>query len=198
VVPLHCDPEPSGIAVWSFLASIACLVALSELLANGSVGTVPASLRAAADELFDLRAAAGASIEDAATRVRAASFVHVVAPLGRLGPALQAAQVLREVPRLPAVAVAAEDWDHAHAYLTVDPGYVAIVSGPTDADAELLRWVVGRDRQLLALGVPLVEGGAGIEFRVDDPLVRLLIECPLMESVALRAWGWSGTSARHD
>jgi hypothetical protein len=173
--------------VWSFLASIAAFIVMSELLAHGAPGEAPASIEAAAGILSELRTASGAAIERTAARLRDASIFHLVAPLARLGPTLQAAQVLREVPRLPVVAVAAEDWDHAHAFLTVDPGYVAMVSGPTEADAELQRWVVGRDRALLALGESPIER-EGIAFRVDDPLVRLLIECPLMETVAHRAW----------
>ena len=187
VVPLGCEPERSGIAVWSFLATIAALSALSELMTGGSTASVAASLRDAAPLLAEMRASQAASIERFAERLREASMVHIVAPMSRLGPALQAAQVLREVPRLNVVAVAAEDWDHSHAYLTVDAGYLAVVSGPTSADAELRRWVVGRGRGLLSLGQPIVEDGPGLTMP-DDPRLRVLVECPLMESIALRAW----------
>ena len=184
-----------GIAVWSFVSMLASLIALTELMAGGSgapaSGAAPASFRSAADLLSLVRASDAVSIDALAGRLRAASFTHLVAPLSRLGPALQAAQVLREVPRLPAVALAAEDWDHAHAYLTVNPGYVALVSGPTEADDELRRWVQGRDRGLLALGQPIAAGGAGLTFDADAR-VRMLAECPLMESVAVRAWALGG------
>lgn len=79
------------------------------------------------------------------------------------------------------------DWDHSHAYLTVDAGYLAVVSGPTSADAELRRWVVGRGRGLLSLGQPIVEDGPALTIP-DDPRLRVLVECPLMETIALRAW----------
>jgi fructoselysine-6-P-deglycase FrlB-like protein len=191
VVPLWCERERSGIAVWSFLAMLASLIAMTELMTGGSSDpsreTAPASFRGAADLLSQVRASGAASIDELAARLTAASIVHLVAPLSRLGPALQAAQVLREVPRLPAVALAAEDWDHAHAYLTVDPGYVAMVSGPTEADAELRRWILGRERGLLALGRPIADGGTGVVFDADAR-VRTLVECPLVESVAVRAW----------
>jgi fructoselysine-6-P-deglycase FrlB-like protein len=188
VVALGCDAEASGIAVWSFLASLVVLDALASSIAGLARVEAAERARRGAERLARIREDGADAIAATADVVRAASVVQLVAPLARLGPGLQAAQVLREVPRLPAVALAAEDWDHAHAYLTVDPGFVGIVSGPTEADDELVRWVVGRGRPLLALGDAPVPDGPGIPYDEPDPSVRTLVECPLVESIALRAW----------
>jgi fructoselysine-6-P-deglycase FrlB-like protein len=187
LVPLGCETEASGIAVWSFLATVAAMAAFAELAAEGTTRSSVAAMRRAADALQAVRADGRAAIAEIATTVRAATVVHVVAPIARLGPALQAAQVLREVPRISAVGLAAEDWDHAHAYLTIDPGFVGLVSAPTDADDALRRWVLGRGRAMVCLGGAVLPGAPRLAFE-EGPLVRLLIECPVVESIALEAW----------
>ncbi len=219
VVPLVEAAETSGVANRTYLATVASLLLLADRLDGGrraapgrgtapgrgpapGRGTAPGrgpgsvAVAAAADALVDVAAGAPSWIPAAADLLDRADHLHVLGDAARLGSAEQAALVLREAPRLPAVAYDAGDWLHVGLY-TVLPGFRAILFSGTPYDAEIARIVAGRGGSLIAIGRPVDGAALTIELpAARDPRVAAMVETAVVDRIAAELWARAdGTAA---
>lgn len=180
VLPLLAGDERAGVACRTYQATLAVL----SLLAGAS----PAALRPAVDALAALHASRAAWLGPAIDRLVHAETLHVVAPASRLGSAEQAALMLREGPRLPAVAWEAGDWAHVAIY-TVLPGARIVLLSGTPYDGSIARTATERGATVIAVGPP-IDGVATVVPLPDgdDPLVRPFVEVSAVELLAAGLW----------
>jgi fructoselysine-6-P-deglycase FrlB-like protein len=186
VLPLLAGEERAGVACRTYQATLAVLSLL------GGAGV--AELRPAADALVRLHASRAAWLGPAVDRLAHAETLHVVAPASRLGSAEQAALMLREGPRLPAVAWEAGDWAHVAIYTVLPGSWVVLLSG-TPYDGSIARAAAERGAAVIAVG-PAVDGAAVVVPLpdADDPLVRPFVEVSAVELLA--AGLWAGATGR--
>ncbi len=192
VVPLAATyVETAGIATMTHRATITALFGLAgegepdDL--RRSLGATPAALRAAID-------GQAAWLDDAARVLDGGRPVHVLGDGYRSGAAEQAALMLREAPRLPAMVFDTGDWLHTGLY-TLHPGDPVLLFAGSAADAEAISTihqrggrvvVVGPERDGADVHVPLPQAAA------EDPVVRAVVEPVVAELVAAELWGRTG------
>jgi fructoselysine-6-P-deglycase FrlB-like protein len=116
---LRAGTEASGIATLTFRATVAALALETGAARREDLATAIAAVRAV---LLGGRAWIG----PAADQLDAASGIDVIAGPGHVGAAEQAALMLREAPRLRAVAYEAAEWLHTGVY-TALPGHALVV-----------------------------------------------------------------------
>ena len=107
-----------------------------------------------------------------------------------LGTVSQAALLLREGPRLPAVAHDAGDWLHTAIYVAL-PGHRVVLYSGTPYDETLVRIVAGRGGQTVVVGSPVV--GAALTIAVPpttpaDTLGGGLVRSVIAELLAAALW----------
>ncbi len=150
VVPLHAGAEASGIASRSYRATLA---ALALLTGAATVDELRPAVEALAETSFEPDAAAEA--------LDGAPSIDVLADGASLGVAEQAALMLREAPRLPAMAYATADWLHTGVYLAL-PGHRVVLLPGSPSDDEVVRTVERRGGAVVRLpshdlGSPIAE-----------------------------------------
>jgi fructoselysine-6-P-deglycase FrlB-like protein len=96
-------------------------------------------------------------LSEAADRLDRAPAIDVLADAPDLPLADQAALMLREAPRLPAVAHETGDWLHTAVYLAL-PGHRALLFSGARADEAVVRTIAGRGGETIVVG-PTVAGG---------------------------------------
>ncbi len=190
VVPLLEAAEAGGVACRTYVATVASLLLLADRSTTGSPGSglVPPAVRlavAAADDLvtrLSLWQMAAADLLDRADQL------HVLGDAARFGSVEQAALVLREGPRLGAVAFDAGDWLHVGMYTAV-PGFRAILFSGTPYDAEIGRVVGERGGQLVAIGRPVDGAALGIGHGASDRMpASALVETLVTDLIAAELW----------
>ena len=95
-----------------------------------------------------------------------APSIDVVGDAADLGTISQAALLLREGPRLPAVAHDAGDWLHTAIYVAL-PGHRVVLYSGTPYDETLVRIVAGRGGQTVVVGSPVVGAALTIAVPAD-------------------------------
>ena len=97
--------------------------------------------------------------------------------------------MLREGPRLPAVACETGDWSHVDVYLTKSTDYRMLLLAGSKWEPELLRWVTERGASVVAIGQEVPEAAVSLRYRGDEnDDVKLLTETLVAELVAQQAW----------
>jgi len=148
-----------------------------------SLAATPAALR----EVIDGQAA---WLEDAVRVLDGGRPVHVLGDGYRAGAVEQAALMLREAPRIPALAFETGDWLHTGLY-TLVPGDPVLLLAGSPADAEAITTihargglvvVVGPERDGADVHVPLPVAAAA------DPVVRAVVEPSVAELLAAELW----------
>ena len=121
VVLLQAEAEESGVACRSFQHTAALLLALEQSLLGGidAAGAVRRAAEASADLLEGCDRWLP-RFRDLAIGPDGTSFV---APARRVSTAQQSALMIRETPRLPAIACETGDWSHVDVYLTKTTDY---------------------------------------------------------------------------
>ena len=170
VLPLHAGAEVSGIATRTFRATIAVLAMLT--------GRTPDSLAPAVADLAVAIEQGGAWLPDMADALDGAAAIDVLADAAILGLADQAALMLREAPRLRAVAHDTGDWLHTAVYLAV-PGHRAVLFPGAAADAEVIATIERRGGTVISM--PSVAADA-------DPFRRTLVDSVGGELLAAELW----------
>ena len=187
VVPLAATyREEAGIATMTYRATVAALLALAGEdvpdPAAASLAAAPGALR----ELLDGRAT---WLDAAASLLDGGRPVHVLGDGLRSGAVEQAALMLREAPRLPAVAFETGDWLHVGLY-TLFPGDPVLLLAGSPADAEVMSTVHDRGGRVVAIGAG--EGEADLRVALpaaaSDPVVRALVEPAAAELLAAELW----------
>ena len=172
VLPLYAGAEGAGIATRTFRATVAVLAMLG--------GRPPASLESTVAELAVALESAEPWVTATADALEGASAIDVLADAGTLGLADQAALMLREAPRLPAVAHDTGDWPHTAVYLAL-PGHRVLLFPGAAADAEVIATVERRGGMVLP--VPQVPAG-----EASDVFRRTIVESVLVELLATELW----------
>ena len=188
VIPMLADVERSGVACRSFQHTLALWLALEARLLGGL--DVPALVDA--DGGGDGRPA-GARGGVAARAVRTCAIgpqgTHFVAPARRLSSAQQAALMLRETPRLPAVGCETGDWSHVDVYLTKTTDYRLVLFAGSRWEPQLLSWVAERGSTLVSIGGEVPGAAQVVRYPGDDDDdVRLLTEVLVAELLAASLW----------
>lgn len=154
VLPLPVEPEASGVAVTSFVATIALLRRLAAALAGATEPPFEAD-SAAAREALESRAA---WLPSGLAALGRAEEVAVLAPWSARGTAEQAALLFREGPRRTATAFETAEWLHTGVY-TALPGSVVLLLAGSPSDDEVERTVAMRGGTVIR-AVPGVTAGA--------------------------------------
>jgi glutamine---fructose-6-phosphate transaminase (isomerizing) len=172
VLPLHAGAEGAGIATRTFRATVAVLAMLG--------GRSPASLTSSVADLAVATESAEPWVTDTADALDGAPAIDVLADAGVLGLADQAALMLREAPRLPAMAHDTGDWLHTAVYLAI-PGHRVLLFPGAAADAEVIATVERRSGMVLS--VPQLSPGAA-----PDVIRRAIVESVTIELLATELW----------
>lgn len=170
VLRLYAGLEGAGIATRTFRATVAVLAMLG--------GQRPASLAPGVADLAVAIESAEPWIAETADAIDGAPAIDVLADASTLGLAEQAALMLREAPRLPAVAHDTGDWLHTGVYLAV-PGHRVLLFPGAAADAEVIATVERRGGMVLQ--VPRTVADA-------DPFRRAIVESVTAELLAAELW----------
>jgi glutamine---fructose-6-phosphate transaminase (isomerizing) len=173
VLPLHAGAEGAGIATRTFRATVAVLAMLA--------GRSPASLVSTVADLAVAMESAEPWMTATADALDGAAAIDVLADAGALGLADQAALMLREAPRLPAVAHDTGDWLHTAVYLAI-PGHRVLLFPGAAADAEVIAAVERRGGMVLS--VPQVPDGDG----TTSVFRRTIVESVTVELLAAELW----------
>jgi fructoselysine-6-P-deglycase FrlB-like protein len=188
VLPLLAGSETAGVATRTYGATLAVLGLAAARL--GGRGPTVDDLRVAVGALRRLHRSRGPVIARAADLLDGAPSIDIVAGTRRPGSAAQGALLLREGPRLPAVAHDATDWSHVAVY-TALPGHRSILFTGSAADADVIRTVARRGGETLAVG-DRVSGAArtiGIPLESDaHPVTRAIVEIAAVELLAAELW----------
>lgn len=188
-VPLAGVDETSGIACQAYRATLAVLLRL------GGPGSQE-QLRCAVDALDELISGHAAWVGGAADVLDGPEEIHVIGSGRRPGLLEQAALMLREAPRIPALPIDTADWLHVGLYTMLPDGRALLLSGSPDDD-EVVSTIAGRGGRTVVVG-PAVEGAAVHvplpDTALEDSIVRSLVEPVAVELIAAELW--ARTSAR--
>lgn len=187
VVPMMADVERSGVACRSFQHTVALWLALEARLLGGF--DVPALVDAAAAATSDLLAREGEWLPGLTESAIGPQGTHFVAPARRLSSAQQAALMLRETPRLPAVGCETGDWSHVDVYLTKTTDYRLVLFAGSRWEPQLRSWVAERGSTLVSIGEEVPGAAQVVRYQGDDiEDVRLLTEVLVAELLAASLW----------
>lgn len=187
VVDMLAGVEEGGVACRSFQHTLALWLDL-EMRLVGSIDA-PATVERSAQASADLLARREQWLPAFSAAAIGPQGTHLVAPVRRLSSAQQGALMLREAPRLPAVACETGDWSHVDVYLTKTTDYRLVLFAGSRWEPELLRWVAERGSTLVAVGGAVDGAEASVRFDSDDDDdVRLLTEVLVPELLAASLW----------
>jgi len=187
VIPMLADVERSGVACRSFQHTLALWLALENRLIGGV--DVPALLDATAVATRDLITREHDWLPQLTEIAIGPQGTHFVAPARRLSSAQQAALMLRETPRLPAVGCETGDWSHVDVYLTKTTDYRLVLFAGSRWEPQLLSWVAERGSTLVSVGGEVPGAHQVIRYEGDDvDDVRLLTEVLVAELLAASLW----------
>ncbi len=151
VVLMQAGPERGGVACRTYQHTLVLLLALEARLTGRPLG-VPALTRAAAEATADLLARRAEWLPELRELLLGPDGTHLAAPAHRLSSAQQGALMLREGPRLPALASETGDWSHVDVYLTKSTDYRLMLFAGSRWEDELLRWCAERGSTVVAVG----------------------------------------------
>jgi len=186
-VSMLAGKEEGGVACRSFAHTLALHLALLETLTGSPAASKTIALAAkAAQDLLDSRDQWLGPLSEI---LLGPDGTTIVAPSRRLANAQQSALMLREGPRLPAIACETGDWSHIDVYLTKTTDYRMLVLPGSAWEAQLLDWCSQRGSTLATAGGELPGTAMTLRYLNDsDDDVRLLTEAIIMESVAAAKW----------
>jgi len=190
-VSLRAGEEVGGVACRSFTHTLALHLMLLDLLTGSSVAA-PA-LRGAIEATTDLLARRDAWLDNVAHHLLGPDGTTFVAPVRRLSSAQQSALMLREGPRLPAIACETGDWSHIDVYLTKTTDYRMLLLPGSAWESQLWEWVRQRGTTVVVAGAEVPDAAMCLRYAQDDvDDVRLLAEPLIASLVAARAWAAQG------
>lgn len=186
-VSMLAEKEEGGVACRSFAHTLGLHLALEQEL-GGDIDA-NAAIAGAAVAVDDLLARREVWLEPMGELLLGPDGTAVVAPARRLASAQQSALMLREGPRLPAIACETGDWSHIDVYLTKTTDYRMLLLPGSQWEAQLLDWCEQRGSTVVSLGGDIPGAAYSLRYRGDDvDAVRLLSEAVACELVAQRAW----------
>lgn len=184
---MHAEPERGGVACRSFQHTIALHLAL---IAQWDPRVDAAGLiRKSAEACADLINTCAEWLPTISQSLLGPDGTAMVAPAHRMSSAQQAALMLREAPRRPAIACETGDWSHVDVYLTKSTDYRMLLFAGSPWEANLLKWTAQRGSTVISIGADLPGATHSLRYQHDDSDdVRLLSEVTVAELVAANAW----------
>ena len=167
VVELAAGDETGGVACRTFQHTGLLLRALEAHL-TGIAEDIAVLARATAHATAELLRTSGDWLPEIATTLASPNGVHLIAPAERLASAQQGALMIREGPRIPAVACETGDWAHVDVYLTKTLDYRAIVFPGSRWDRQALDWLQRRGSTFVAVGADVAGAARTIRYPGDD------------------------------
>ncbi len=186
-VSMLAGKEEGGVACCSFAHTLALHLALLEILTGSPAASKTILLAAqATQDLLDRRDQWLVPLSEI---LLGPDGTTIVAPSRRLANAQQSALMLREGPRLPAIACETGDWSHIDVYLTKTTDYRMLVLPGSAWEVQLLDWCSQRGLTLAVAGGELPATAMTLRYLNDShDDVRLLTEAIIMESIAAAKW----------
>ena len=188
IVLMHAGVEGGGVACRTYLHTLIALLALEQQLTGVDLRLGERIRRSAAAIAFllDRRDGWMAPVLEA---IEGTEGVWMLAPVERLGSALQGALMVREGPRRAADGCETGDWNHVDVYLTKTLDYRALLFTGSRFDADALRWMTERRSHVVAVGGDPPAATASVRYPGDDdPVVALLTEVLVAELLAAQWW----------
>ena len=186
VLPLLAGQETAGIATRTFRATVAVL---GMLVGRWGGGDTAASLRPTIEVLQALIDERAAWLPAVADLIDGASAIDVLGDATDAALVNQAALMLREAPRLPAVAHDTADWLHTGVYLAY-PGHRALLFSGSAADVEVVDTIRQRGGKTIVVGRPVDGAAMTVETQqLDGPMARAVVQSAIAELLALELWG---------
>lgn len=186
-VPMAAHEEEGGVACRSFAHTLGLHLALQQTLTGvgDAAGTIAASVGAMTD-LLTTRNEWSNPLRELLVGPDGTAFV---APARRSSSARQSALMMREGPRLPAIACETGDWSHIDVYLTKTTDYRMLLFVGSPWEEQLLDWCEQRGSTVVALGADVSGARMSVRYRHDDrDDVRLLAEPIVAECIAQLIW----------
>jgi glucosamine--fructose-6-phosphate aminotransferase (isomerizing) len=197
VLPLLAGSERAGVATRTFRATVAVLDLAAHAWSGEGVAVDPIEhLGAAAGAIEQLLHATDEPWTDATDLLDGAPAIDVLADPERLGIAEQAALMLRECPRLPAVASETADWLHTGVYLAY-PGHRAVLIAGSAADAEVLATIARRGGRSVVVGAPSRGADLALVTRRPegfDAAQEAIVLSVVAELLAARLWSMAAAT----
>jgi glucosamine 6-phosphate synthetase-like amidotransferase/phosphosugar isomerase protein len=189
VVELGAGEEAGGVACRTFQHAGLLLRALEAHL-TGIGEDLAVLTRATAHATSELLRTSGTWLPEIAASLASPNGLFLIAPAERLASAQQGALMVREGPRIPAVACETGDWAHVDVYLTKTLDYRAIVFAGSRWDVQALDWLQRRDSTFVAVGADVAGAARSIRYPGDDdPDVARYTEVLIPELLAASWWG---------
>ncbi len=189
VVDLDAEPEVGGVACRSYQHTLALLLALECQLLGEDTAALAESVSAAADASAHLIDTESDWRPVLSELLLGPSGTHFAAPAHRFCSAQQAALMLREGPRLPAVGCETGDWSHVDVYLTKTTDYRILVFAGSAWESQLAEWTIERGSTVVGVGGDVTGAQHLLRYPHDDEDdVRLLTEVLVPELIAAAVW----------
>lgn len=188
VLPLLAGQETAGIATRTFRATVAVLGMLIGRW-GGTVETA-ASLRPTVDALRGVMDESSEWLPAAADRFDGAAAIDVIGDAADAALVHQAALMLREAPRLPAVAHETGDWLHTGVYLAL-PGHRALLFSGAETDEEVVATITRRGGEAIVVGAPIAGATQSIALPLpadSGPFERAIVGSVVTELLAAELW----------
>jgi glucosamine--fructose-6-phosphate aminotransferase (isomerizing) len=188
VLPLLAGQESAGIATRTFRATVAVLGMLIGRW-GGAVESA-ASLRPTVEALRAVMDGSGAWLPAAADRLDGAAAIDVIGDAADAALVHQAALMLREAPRLPAVSHETGDWLHTGVYLGL-PGHRALLFAGSEADDEVVGTIDRRGGETIVVGdeVPGAAQSMALPLPAGSgPFERAIVGSVVTELLAAELW----------
>jgi fructoselysine-6-P-deglycase FrlB-like protein len=188
VVELLAGEETGGVACRTFQHTGLLLRALEAHL-TGIEEDLAVLTRATAHATAELLRTSGDWLPAIAATLASPAGLYLIAPAERLASAQQGALMIREGPRLPAVACETGDWAHVDVYLTKTLDYRAMVFPGSRWDVQALDWLQRRGSTFVAVGADVAGAAHSIRYPGDDdPDVARSTEILIPELLAAAWW----------
>lgn len=186
-VSMSAQREEGGVACRSFAHTLGLHLALEQYLVGGVAAE--ASIAAAADAVEDLVDRRGRWLTLMSELLLGPDGTSIAAPARRLSSAQHSALMLREGPRLPAIACETGDWSHIDVYLTKTTDYRLLLLVGSTWEPQLLDWCRQRGSTVVALGGDVPGAHFTLRYRNDDrDDVRLLAETVVVQCISQHVW----------
>jgi len=186
-IQMQAGAELGEVACLTYLATQIALLKLCEQL--GYMKDIESSILLAAQAIDEISSSKQRWLPELINHVKSPNGTYFIAPNDRFCNAQQSALMMRECPRLPAVACETGDWSHIDVYLTKSIDYRAILFPGSIWEEQLFKWTTERNSKVATIGFEHKSAYLPLRYQHDlDPIVRLLSEITFIELLAQKIW----------
>ncbi|MEY2446469.1 MAG: hypothetical protein QOE00_3049 [Ilumatobacteraceae bacterium] len=188
VVLMRAGVEKGGVACRTYLHSLVALLMLEASL-TGTDLRLDERVRRSATAIAYLLDRRDGWMPPVLESIEGTEGIWLLAPIERLGSALQGALMVREGPRRAAGGCETGDWNHVDVYLTKTLDYRALLFSGSRFDHDALKWMDERNSHVVSVGAEPDGVSAAVRYPGDDdPIVALLTEVIVAELLAAHWW----------